>query len=94
MRSVIEPETDLTAQLKASFTKLLDLNKPRILDTRAKDNAITQMDKDYKKTLLSFKEHGIHGENFTIFEFYTTLEFYAEKSARMKAEIDKIKSKQ
>jgi len=94
LKLALDPEPDTEAQVKAAYNKILDLSKPKILDTRLQGNIITQMDKDYQKTMLSFKENNIQGgENFTIFDFYTTCEYYAEKTAAHKAEMDKMKKK-
>lgn len=93
LESVLDPKEDTELRLKAELNKLLDFNKPQILDLRKKDNVITQLDKNYQKTLLAFQENGIQGKDFTIFEYHNTLEYFEKRNADMKEKTDKLKQK-
>lgn len=92
--SVIEPQADHDKQLKAALGRVLDFCKPKILDPRIKGNAITELEKNYQKNLISLKEFNIHAENFTIFEMICAFEQKTDDATKMQAEIDKMKNKQ
>jgi len=77
--------------MKIELNKLLDFNKPKILDLRKKDNVITQMDKNYSKMLLAFQENGIQGKDFTIFEYYNTLEYFEKRNQDLTEKTEKLK---
>lgn len=90
---MLNPSEEKDKSLKALFNKILDFNKPKVLDMRIKDNVITEMEKNYKKSLLAFQENGIQGKDFTIFEYYNTLEYFEKRNADMKEKTDKLKQK-
>lgn len=79
--------------LKAELNRLLDFNKPQLLDLRQKDNVITTLEKNYQKTLLAFRENGIEGKDFTIFEFQTALQYFDERNASLKEQTEKLNKK-
>jgi hypothetical protein len=93
IQAVLNPSKENDLLLSNLLKKLLDFNKPQVLDFRKKDNVITVMDKNYQKTLLAFQENGIQGKDFTIFEFYNTLEYFEKRNEEMKEKTDKLKQK-
>lgn len=51
------------------------------------------MDKNYGKTLNAFRENGIEGKDFTIFEFHNTLEYFEKRNEDMKEKTAKLNQK-
>jgi hypothetical protein len=51
------------------------------------------MDKNYGKTLNAFRENGIEGKDFTIFDFHNTLEYFEKRNADLLEKKEKLNQK-
>ena len=82
---IIDPENEEAInQMQDICEFFMEQGKPHQFNPRATDNILVKNEKSFENILASMQEAGIKTEQLTVFEFYSRIEYFEDKYAKVK----------